>query len=53
MVKLGIFADIPDVTDHATFHLLLMNLMRASLGSKRGFAFEMHMALTTLPCVDK
>jgi hypothetical protein len=50
MMKLGIFVEPSDVMNHGNFHLHMMNSLRASGGSKRGFAFEMHLALTTLPC---
>ena len=52
MMKLGILVDVLDVMNHAKFHLHKMNILRASGGQKRGFAFEMHMALTTLPCAS-
>jgi hypothetical protein len=51
MMKLGTFVDPPDVMNHANFHLHQMNNLRASGGRQiRGFPFEMHMALTTMPC---
>jgi hypothetical protein len=49
-MKLGTFVDVLDVMNHAKFHLHKMNILRSSGGHKRGFPFEMHMALTTLPC---
>jgi hypothetical protein len=52
MMKLGTFLDILDVINHTSFHRRVMNTLRASGGSKRAFPFEMHMALTTLPCAS-
>ena len=52
MMKLGTFIDPPDVINHASFHPYMVNTLRRSGGQKRGFAFEMHMALTTLPCAS-
>ena len=37
MMKLGIFIDPPDVMNHASFHLYMMNTLRPSGGSKKGF----------------
>jgi hypothetical protein len=39
MMKVGTFFDAPDVINHANFHLHMMNILRASRGQKRGFAF--------------
>jgi hypothetical protein len=50
MMKLGTFIDLLDVINHANFNLHMMIILRASGESKRGFAFEMHLVLTTLPC---
>jgi hypothetical protein len=50
MRKLCKFVEHLDVMNHAIFHLHMMNSLQASRGSKRGFRFEMHMALTTVPC---
>jgi hypothetical protein len=51
MMKLGKFVDVLDVVNQASFYLLVMNISRTSGGSKRGIFFEMHVALTTLPCL--
>jgi hypothetical protein len=50
MMKLATFVEPLDVINHANFHLKEMNSLQMSGGSKRGFAFEMQLALTTLPC---
>jgi hypothetical protein len=50
MMRLSKFVDLPNEMKDANFHLHVMNILRASWGSKNGFPFEMHMALTTLPC---
>ena len=50
MMKLGTLVEPSDVMNHAKFHRHQMNNLGASGGQKQGFAFEMHMALTTLPC---
>jgi hypothetical protein len=50
MMKLDTFVELSDLMNRANFHLCLMSSLWASEGSKRGFSFEMHMALTTLPC---
>jgi hypothetical protein len=39
-----------DVIKCANFYVYLMINLRARWGSKMSFSFEMHMALTTLPC---
>jgi hypothetical protein len=51
-MKLGTFVDVSDVMNHANFHLRVMSCFWAGRESKRGFAIEMHMALTTLPCAS-
>jgi hypothetical protein len=48
-VKLGMFVELADLINHANFYLFRMNSFRASGSQKRGFTFERHMALTTLP----
>jgi hypothetical protein len=37
MMKFGTFVDVPDVMNHAEFHLRVMSSLRAGWGSKRGF----------------
>jgi hypothetical protein len=49
-MKLDTFVDPLDVINHAKFNLHSMNILRASGGRKTGFAFDMRIALTTLPC---
>jgi hypothetical protein len=49
-MKLGTFIDPLDVMNHANFHLYTRIILRVSGDQKRGFAFEMHLALTTPPC---
>jgi hypothetical protein len=49
MMKRGTFVDVPDVMYHANFHLFETRSLGAGGGQKWGFAFEMLMALTTLP----
>ena len=39
-----------EVINYAGCHLFQMNSLRARGGSKKGFPFEMHLALTTWPC---
>jgi hypothetical protein len=46
----GLFVDPPEVMNHANFHLHMMNILRDSGGQKRGFAFEIHLALSKMPC---
>jgi hypothetical protein len=36
-MKLRTFVDVPDVMNHANFHLRVMSSLRAGVGSKRGF----------------
>jgi hypothetical protein len=38
--------------NHANFHLRVMSSLEAGGGQKGRFAFEMHLALTTLPCAS-
>jgi hypothetical protein len=52
MMKLGTFVDVSYVINHANFHLRTISSPGAGGGQKGGFAFEMHMALTTLPCAS-
>jgi hypothetical protein len=51
-MKLGTLVDVPDVINHVNFHVRVNSCLGASGGQKGGFAFEMHMALTTLPCAS-
>jgi hypothetical protein len=51
-LKLGTFVELMDIINHTSFYLFLMNSFRASGGQKLRFAFERHMALTTLPCAS-
>jgi hypothetical protein len=37
LMKLGTFVDVPDVINHANFHLRVMSSLWACWGSKRGF----------------
>jgi hypothetical protein len=48
VMKLGKFIDPLDVMNHANGHRHTMIILRASGYQKRGFAFEMHLALTLL-----
>jgi hypothetical protein len=56
MIKLDKFVEFLDVINYTKFHLCLMSSLRSSGESKRGFAFESHMALIQhclalrLPC---
>jgi hypothetical protein len=45
-VKLGTFVEVLDVINHASFHFCVMSSLEAGGGSKRGFGFEIPMALT-------
>jgi hypothetical protein len=45
LMKLDTFVDIPDVMNHANFHLRVISSLGAGGGQKGGFAFEMHLAL--------
>ena len=36
MMKLGTFVDVPDVMNHANFHLRVMGSLGAGRGSRRG-----------------
>jgi hypothetical protein len=49
-MKFCTFAESLDVIKCANFHVYLMINLRARWGQKWAFPFEMHMALTTLPC---
>jgi hypothetical protein len=49
-MKFCTFVESLDVIKCANFHVYLMINLRARWGSKMSFSFEMHMALTTLPC---
>jgi hypothetical protein len=51
-MKLNTFVDVLNVINHANFHLRVMSSLGAGGGQKGGFAFEMHMALTTLLCAS-
>jgi hypothetical protein len=37
MMKLGTMVDVPDIMNHANFHLRVMSSLGAGGGSKRGF----------------
>jgi hypothetical protein len=52
VIKLGTFFDAQDFINHAKFYVHQMNGVRAWRGSKNSFPFEMHKALTTLPCAS-
>jgi hypothetical protein len=52
MMKLGTLVQRLDVMNHAEFHFHHMIILGASVGQKRGFALEMHKALTTLRCAS-
>jgi hypothetical protein len=47
MMKLCTLVDVPDVINHANFHCRVMGTLQASKDQKGGFAFELHMVLTT------
>jgi hypothetical protein len=49
-MKFGAVVEPQNLMNHADFHLNLMASLRSSGGQKSGFTFEMHLALTTLPC---
>jgi hypothetical protein len=38
MMKLGTFVDVPDVMNLANFHIHVMNILRAGIGSKMAFS---------------
>jgi hypothetical protein len=53
MLKFGKFVESINIFSYANFHLYLTNSLLASGGQKRGFPFEMQMALhdiKTLRC---
>jgi hypothetical protein len=50
MMKLDTSVELPDAMNRANLYICLMCSLRASRGQKTGFPFEMHMAVTTLPC---
>jgi hypothetical protein len=51
-MKLGTLVDVPDVINHAKFHLRVISSLGAGGGPKGDFSFEMHMTLTALPCAS-
>jgi hypothetical protein len=51
-MKLGTLVDVSNVMIRANFHCLVNNTLRASRGSKGGFAFEIRSTLTPLPCAS-
>jgi hypothetical protein len=50
VMKLGTVVELPDVINRARFHLDWMSFFVLARVKIWGFPFEMHMALTTLPC---
>jgi hypothetical protein len=52
IMKLGTFLDVPDVMNRVNFHLRVRSILRAGEGQKECFAFEMPMALSTMPCAS-
>jgi hypothetical protein len=48
MMKFSIVVEPLNIMNHVSFHLNLMASVRATGGSKRGFAFEMHLALNNI-----